>query len=176
MKTGKKASRPRLTEVIGWREDVALPDLGLPQFAAKIDTGARTSALHAVDQEIVDQNGQPWVEFTVPAVKGRGLKRARAPLVDERNIKNTGGVPERRLVVRTTLLIGRHRWKIEVSLANREKMEFDLILGRTAIRRRGILVDPGHSFVLGPPKGAHRAAPETSTFSALVRALEGHDE
>lgn len=169
-----RAQRP--PEVIGWREHVALPELGLPKLAAKIDTGARTSALHAVDQTLVDFDGVPWVEFSIP-IENRGTnKRVRAPLVDQREIKNTSGVPERRLVVRTTLLLGRHRWKIELSLANREKMEFDLILGRTAIRKRGILVDPGHSFVLGLPKAPKKAVVGPTAFAALVRDMEGRNE
>lgn len=135
-------------EIIGWREHVALPDLKIPSIAAKIDTGARTSALHADDQELFSIEGKPWVEFTVPIGRGRSTERVRAPLVDERAIKNTSGVPEPRLVIHTKLLLGRHRWEIELSLADRSNMGFDIILGRTAIRKRGILVDPGRSFLL----------------------------
>ena len=121
-------------------------------MAAKIDTGARTSALHALDQRIIERDGVRWVEFMIPVHNRRTSTRVLAPLVDERAIKNTSGVPELRLVVRTLLLLGRHRWQIELSLANRQKMEFDLILGRTAIRRRRLLVDPGRSFMLGLPE------------------------
>jgi len=128
-----------------------LPELGIASLAAKIDTGARTAALHVLDKRIVEDAEGAWVEFTLPPHKGAGPRRVRAPLVGERNIKNTGGSPERRLIVRTLLLIGRHRWSIDVSLADREKMRFDLILGRTAIRGHRILVDPGRSFLLGPP-------------------------
>ncbi len=163
-------------EIIGWRELIALPDLGIPLLAAKIDTGARTSALHAVDQEYVDVGGARFVEFSVPIGNRRTSERVRAPLIDEREIKNTSGVPQRRLIVRTTLLLGRHRWQIEVSLANREKMEFDLILGRTAVRKRGILVDPGHSFMLGPPVSARKAAAKVGTVSTPVAGLEGLNE
>jgi hypothetical protein len=138
-------------EIIGWREHVALPDLKIASIAAKIDTGARTSALHADDQKLLWVDGQPWVEFTVPVGRGRSSERVRAPLVDERQIKNTSGVPEQRLVVHTKLLLGRHRWDIELSLADRANMGFDIILGRTAIRRRGILVNPGRSFLLNSP-------------------------
>lgn len=176
MKSERKPRPRRAPEVIGWREHIGLPELGLPVLAAKIDTGARTSALHAVDHKIIDVEGVLWVEFSIPVGNRRTTDRVRALLVDERAIKNTSGIPERRLIVRTTLLLGRHRWQIEVSLANREKMEFDLILGRTAIRKRGILVDPGHSFVLGPPRTARTAAVGPSSFSALVRDMEGNDE
>ncbi len=145
----KRASHP---EIIGWRERISLPDFGIENIPAKIDTGARTAALHAVDQTVFEIDGERWVEFMIPVQNHRSPNRVRTRVVDEREIKNTGGVPERRLIVRTQLLLGRHRWQIDVSLANRAKMEFDLILGRTAIRRRGILVDPGHSYLLGSGK------------------------
>ncbi len=169
MKTRSRPLRKKAPEVIGWREQVALPDLGLPSLAAKIDTGARTSALHAVDHMLVEVNGESCVEFTVPVHNRRTSRRVRALLVDEREIRNTSGIPERRLIVRSTLLMGRHRWHIEVSLANRERMEFDLILGRTAIRKRGILVDPGRSFVLGQP----RATAKTGAMPEPAGSFEG---
>lgn len=176
MKSPAKTSRMRGPEIIGWREHVTLPDLGIADLVAKIDTGARTAALHAVEQRIVDRSGEPWVEFMVPVHNRRTTRVVQAPLIGERDIKNTGGVPERRLIVRTTLLMGRHHWHIEVSLANREKMEFDLILGRTAIRRRGILVDPGRSFALGLPEAAEKATAQANSFSELVRKMGEHTE
>lgn len=176
MKPKIKTPQTRGAEIIGWREHVALPDFGIVDLAAKIDTGARTSALHAVDQRIVEGEGGPWVDFQVPIHNRRSSKIVRAQLIDERAIKNTGGKPEWRLIVRTLLLIGRHRWHIEVSLANRERMEFDLILGRTAIRKRGILVNPGRSFVLGRSYATDPAEGDVTTFSALVKQMEGRDE
>jgi len=158
--------RPRTGETIGWREHVGLPDLGIAEMAAKIDTGARTSALHAVDHEVFDRQGVRWVRFGAPTDRPGRFRTVESQIVDEREIKNTGGVPERRLVVRTTLLLGRHRWHIDVSLADREKMEFDLILGRTAIRRRGILVDPGRSFLAGKPAD-QPARPAPTEFKEL---------
>lgn len=176
MKPERKPRAPRGPEIIGWREHIGLPDLGLSNLAAKIDTGARTSAIHAVELAIIDIDNARWVEFSVPVGNRRTINRVRALLVDEREIKNTSGVSERRLVVRTTLLMGRHRWKIEMSLANREKMEFDLILGRTAIRKRGILVDPGHSYVLGPPMAANKPAEKPRRRSSQVLDMEGEAE
>jgi hypothetical protein len=136
---------------VGWRELVGLPDFNIEEMRAKIDTGARTSALHAENQELFEQAGQKWARFKFPVRGPAPDLLVEAQVIDERNIKNTGGVPERRLIIRTTLLLGRHRWKIEVSLADRKKMEFDLILGRTALRSRGVLINPGSSFIMGRP-------------------------
>jgi hypothetical protein len=149
-------ARPR-TE-IGWREDVALPELGIARLKAKVDTGARTSALHASDIETFERDGRAWVAFRVPGEARHPVHRA--PVHDAREIRNTSGVPERRLVIRTTLVLGPDRWPIEVSLADRTEMSFDMILGRTAIRGRRIVVNPGRSFLAGPP------APETDTDTA----------
>lgn len=136
---------------IGWREIVGLPDLGIAALRAKIDTGARTSALHAVDLEVVERNGEPWVEFHVPRRSVPRSKRCALPIVDRRKIRNTSGVAETRVVVETTLVLGQRHWRIELSLADREKMTFDLILGRTAIRRHRLLVNPGKSYLAGRP-------------------------
>lgn len=144
-------TRRKLPMVIGWREMIALPEFGIVSMRAKIDTGARTSALHALDQQRFEKDGAPWVGFRVPIPGTPRTTRFTAPVLDERDIKNTSGEPESRIVIRVLLILGWHRWHVEVSLANREKMEFDMILGRTAIRRRGITVNPGQSFLAGPP-------------------------
>ncbi|MDH3666893.1 MAG: RimK/LysX family protein [Paracoccaceae bacterium] len=138
-------------ELIGWREIVALPELDIHTVRAKIDTGARTSALHAVDEETFVHDGVNWVSFSVPGVRHLRRRRAEAPLLDERNVKNTSGVAEWRRVIRTALVIGRHRWEIDLSLANRANMEFELILGRTALHARNVFVAPNHSYLLGSP-------------------------
>lgn len=142
----------RVPEVIGWREWVALPEFGIVSMRAKIDTGARTSALHATHQERFERDGEPWVRFRVPVPGFGRTSRVEAPIVDEREVKNTSGLPERRIIIRALLLLGRHRWHVETSLADREKMTFDMILGRTAIRAKRILVDPRHSFLAGQPR------------------------
>jgi hypothetical protein len=145
---GKKSLSP--DKVIGWREMVSLPELGIPAIKAKIDSGARTSALHALKQETFERDGAPWVSFHVPIPGTPHKSRCEAPIADRRNIKNTSGVPEERLIIKTLLVLGVKQWEIEVSLADREKMEFDLILGRTAIRRRGYLIDPRRSYLTTP--------------------------
>lgn len=137
----------RVQEVIGWRELVGLPELGISQMAAKIDTGARTSALHAEDRELFERNGKRWVRFKAPKLKEEPPRFVEAPVALERLIKNTSGVPENRLVIRTILTLGSHRWNIDVSLADRDAMKFDLIIGRTALKGRRILIDPERSYL-----------------------------
>jgi len=146
---GAKAKAPPL--LIGWRERIALPELGIDVMQAKIDTGARTSALHATRLRRFDKDGTDWVRFHIPHASGVKARDVEAPLVDLRAIKNTSGVGEERWVIETLLLIGGRRWRIEVSLADRSAMAMPIILGRTAIRKRGILVDAGKSFLAGWP-------------------------
>lgn len=138
---------------------VALPELGLPKLKAKIDTGARTSALHAVGIEEFTRRGAPWVRFHIPDHDHETIEQPAdcvAPLVELRDIRNTSGVPDERHVIETRLVIGGRRWRIEVSLTDRSDMKFPLILGRTAIRRRRILVNPGRSFLLDDAEGSRR--------------------
>ena len=160
----------RMTE-LGWREMVALPDLEIASLRAKIDTGARTSALHAVDLEVFEHDGLPWIGFHVPLAGKPRWKRSAAKIIDDRNIKNTSGVAESRFVVETTLVLGKRHWRIEVSLADREKMEFDLILGRTAVRGRRFLINPGRSFLAGAPR-ANLASLHASPEDGLLRTLQ----
>ncbi|MBD8876394.1 RimK/LysX family protein [Roseibium polysiphoniae] len=151
MREGKVGRSRREPDVIGWREIVALPELGVTGMRAKIDTGARTSAIHADQQEVFERETRRWVRFRVPGSRYHRDMRIEAPIFDERLIKNTSGIPEQRLVIETLLVLGRHRWHVEVSLANRENMGLDMILGRTAIRNRRVLVNPGKSFLAGKP-------------------------
>jgi hypothetical protein len=155
---------------IGWHESVGLPELGVAALHAKIDTGARTSALHAVDIEAFERDGAPWVSFHIPVPGEPRKKRCSAPVLGRRDIKNTSGESESRFIIATTLVLGRRRWHIEVSLADREKMEFDLILGRTAIRRHGYLVNPGKSFLAGPPTDRRSKSKARSSESARQAA------
>lgn len=135
--------------VVGWREYVGLPELGIPVIKAKLDTGARTSALHVED---IVEDGGDHVSFSVPYFyHGRHLVACVAPLVGRRHIRATSGPSKERPIVKTVLAIGRRHWHIEVSLADRSTMGFDLILGRTALRRHGLIVDPSRSFLADEP-------------------------
>lgn len=142
----------KMNEIIGWREYIGLPEFGITRMKAKIDTGARTSAIHAENQEVFERDGEQWVSFWFARPGRSKLERFESRVVDRRKIRNTGGEQELRLIILTKLLFGPHKWSIDVSLADRKKMEFDIILGRTAIKGKRMLVNPGRSFVLGRGK------------------------
>lgn len=139
--------------VIGWRETVALPRLGLPAIAAKIDTGARTSALHASEVTLREGPEGTVARFTVRHDRLVAPIICEAPVVDRRMIRNTSGAPEERIVIRTPLVLAGRRWKIDISLADREAMALPLILGRTAIRGHKLLVNPGRTNLTAPQTG-----------------------
>ncbi len=134
-------------DIIGWREWVALPEFGVQAIKAKIDTGARSSALHAFDLERFDQGGQTRVRFQAHPLQrdDRHIVMVEAALLEDRMVRNSGGQSELRPVVITTLQVGGNTWPIELTLTNRDEMGFRLLLGRQALRRR-YWVDPGHSY------------------------------
>jgi len=150
-----KQSSPRPKKLgdreIGWREHIALPQLGISSMRAKIDTGARTSALNTDNMQSFERDGHRWVSFTLPAAGRRSKVRYEAQLEDVRSIKNTGGIAEKRNIIKTVMILGRRAWVVEISLADRENMKFDMIVGRTAIRAQRLLVNPGRSYLTGQP-------------------------
>ncbi len=134
--------------IVGWREWVALPELGIPLIKAKVDTGARTSSLHARDVSIFSRKKQRWVRFTVYPTQ-RSTRTAvvcAAPLVDERWVRSSNGRAQLRPVIVAELDLGGESWDIELTLTDRDVMGFRLLLGRQAVRGRAI-VDPGRSFL-----------------------------
>lgn len=133
--------------VIGWREWVALPDLGIESIKAKIDTGARTSSLHAYDVEEFREGRRRMVRFKVHPEQrdGKGYISAVARLVDQRAVRASSGHAELRPVVLTTIELLGERWEVELTLTRRDAMGFRMLLGRQAMRNR-FLVDPGGSF------------------------------
>jgi len=153
MKKGRPPSRGGDDREIGWRERIALPELGIKSMRAKIDTGARTSALNITELERFEREGQAWVRFALLAVAKKPTQRCEARLADTRDIKNTGGISESRPIIETTLVLGERAWMIEISLANRENMQFDLIIGRTALRAQRLTVNSDKSFLAGKPIG-----------------------
>ncbi|MCL4200969.1 MAG: ATP-dependent zinc protease [Pirellulaceae bacterium] len=142
------------TPVIGWREWIKLPDLGISSIKAKIDTGARSSSLHAVDVEIFRRDGKTWVRFKVHPLQRTSSKtiEAEAEVLEFRRVRSSSGHTTMRPVIVTTLDVLGRSWPIEVTLADRADMGFRMLLGREAVRGR-LLVDPGKSYNSGrPPK------------------------
>lgn len=134
----------------GWREWVTLPSLGIEQIKAKVDTGARTSALHAWHIEEIQRDGANWARFCVHPDQRTMTEEiwCEAPIIDHREVRNSGGRAEHRYVVETEIMLGSDTWPIELTLTSRDEMGFRMLLGRTAIRQR-LLVDPGRSYLLG---------------------------
>ena len=144
--------RQRIT--LGWREWVSLPDLGLPHIKAKVDTGARTSAIHAFALKTYEANGRERVEFKMhPNQRDTDtVVVCDAAIIDKRVVTDSGGHKEERLVIETTLQIGEHEWPIEATLTARDDMLFRMLVGRTAMKKRAV-VNPGRSYLVGkPPK------------------------
>lgn len=135
---------------LGWREWVALPQLSIPAIKAKIDTGAKTSALHAFQVETFKKRGLPWVRFGIhPLRRRRDLALfCESEVIDERMVSDSGGHREQRIVICTPVRIGENEWPIEISLTNREDMLFRMLLGRTAMHK-GIHIYPAKSFLAG---------------------------
>lgn len=135
--------------LIGWREWLALPDIGIPGIKAKIDTGARSSALHTHDYEVEEVDGQPWVRFHLhPLVHRPDVElRCRAEVVAFREVKDSGGHVEQRPFIRTHVVMAGIEWPVLLSLTNRESMKFRMLLGRTAMAGR-FAVDAGLSYVV----------------------------
>ena len=138
---------------IGWREWVSLPDLGLPEIKAKIDTGARTSCLHAFSVEPFSKDGKQWVRFGIHPHQDDTETEVycEAEVIDKRMISDSGGHKEERYVIVTEVELANQRWPIEITLTNRDTMLFRMLLGRTAMANR-IIVDPGRSFLFGKAK------------------------
>ncbi|MDQ8040009.1 MAG: RimK/LysX family protein [Rickettsiella sp.] len=131
---------------IGWREWVSLPELGIRHLKAKIDTGARTSALHACS---VARQKEKICFIIRPHSRHSPKKiiKCKADLIDEREITDSGGHKELRYVIKTLIVIGKYQWPIEITLTSRDDMRFKMLLGRTALKHR-FIVDPGRSYLI----------------------------
>ena len=147
---------------IGWREWVSLPQLSVDTIKAKIDTGARTSALHAEDIEIYTRRNRRFVRFTItPMQRSRSnIIRASAPLVEKRHVKSSIGVSTYRPVISTHVKIGEDSFPIEITLVDRDVMGFRMLLGRQALRKR-FIVDPAKSFITRKVKKPAKSSKRT---------------
>lgn len=136
--------------VVGWREWCELPALQLPKMKVKIDTGARTSALHAFNIEPFTQDNTRMVRFDVHPLQDNDdvVVHCEAALIDQRVITSSNGEKELRCVIKTPCHIGKRAWNIELTLTNRSSMRFRMLLGRKAMKRHAV-VDPGSSFLQG---------------------------
>ncbi|NOT77756.1 MAG: hypothetical protein HOP07_01990 [Bacteriovoracaceae bacterium] len=137
-------------EFVGWREEVSLPDFKLKNLKAKIDTGAKTSALHADNIEIVSVKGKKFVKFTFTSESGEH-HTIKSPFIVERSIRSSNGDKTIRPVVKTEIKMGKHCFDIEVTLINRGMMGFKMLIGREALIGR-FLINPAKHNLLKPKK------------------------
>jgi hypothetical protein len=144
--------------VIGWREWVGLPDFGIKTIKAKVDTGARSSSLHAFNLQEFKRDGVKWVRFQVHPVQRKSAKAVKleAMVLDFRSVRSSSGKAAVRPVIVTNIELFGIIWPIELTLASRDEMGFRMLLGREAFRGR-FLVDAGNSYYGGKPKRKKKA-------------------
>lgn len=144
----KRLSRPRL----GWREWVLFPGFDQTWIKAKVDTGARTSAIHAFNVRSFERDGQEWVRFRLHPVPKRKTPSiaCEAPLLERRKVTSSNGKSEERPVIRIPVVVSGRTFTIDLTLTRRDEMGFRMLLGREALKRR-FLIDPGKSYIGGTP-------------------------
>ena len=146
--TRAKSDRP----LLGWREWLALPELGLAAVRAKVDTGARSSALHVEQADVFSQDGIEMVRFTLDTGREQAPPQTvTAPVHDRRRVIDSGGHATERIFIRTCVRLAGRDWPIEINLTDRKNLLFPMLLGRSAIRGR-FWVNPARSFLLGTPE------------------------
>src|SRR5690606_19443495 len=126
------------------------PTLGIPAIKARVDSGAKTSCVHAVNIQTFKRNGANWVSFEVHPLQDnrRIVARCEAPVVDRRTVRSSSGDSVKRLVVKVPMRLGEKIWDVELTLTNRDSMGYRMLLGREAMAGR-MLVDPEERFMQG---------------------------
>ena len=137
------------SKIIGWREWVSLTELGIVAIKGKVDTGAKTSSLHAFDIQVYESDARPFVTFKIHPIQNDTsvVVECRAPLVDRRSVTDSGGHKEERFVIRTTMVIAGKKKKIELTLTNRASMKYRMLIGRAALKQ--FYIDPTQSYLSG---------------------------
>lgn len=147
-----------LSTLLGWREWVGVPEMRIPWIKAKIDTGARTSSLHAFDIEEFTEDGIPYVKFLVRPWQAsvEDITEVVAKVHDRRAVRSSSGHVEDRIVILTKLKIAGRTITSEITLTNRDEMGFRMLIGRETLRQ-GFIVNPAKSFLgAKPPKQTRR--------------------
>lgn len=136
---------------VGWREWISLPEIGILAMQCKVDTGAKTSALHAFKVDSFERDGQRWVRFSIhfDEMDLSKIQVCEAKVIDQRSVTDSSGNVSERFFIETLLEIGESRYPIQVSLTDRDTMKFNMLLGRTALRKGHFIVDPGKSYLQG---------------------------
>jgi len=136
--------------IIGGAEWCAFPNLNIPAIKARVDSGAKTSSIHASNIQKINKKGEKWVSFEVHPIQDtrRITLRCEAKVIAQRIVKSSSGISEKRYVIQSMMKIGNYQWSIELTLANRDSMGFCMLLGREAMENR-VFVDPANSFLLG---------------------------
>jgi len=162
------AIESRTFPILGWNEWIALPDLNVPRIKCKVDTGARTSALHAFYVEEFEENSVRRVRFGLHPEQGDTTKEIHciADIVDKRKVTDSGGHTESRIVILSSIVIGNLTWPIEITLTNRDTMRYRMLLGRAAIEDN-FIVDAGASCIMGEP---------STSPAGLSHVSRRHDE
>lgn len=136
--------------VVGSEEWVSLGELNIPYVKARVDSGAKTSSLHAVSIQTFQKDNETWVNFDVFPIQNDGKRKisCKALVIDKRVVKSSSGNREHRYVVRTSISLNDKVWDVELTLTNRDSMGYRMLLGREAMMGR-IVVDPAESFLTG---------------------------
>lgn len=164
----KNSNKPDELIVVGWREWIQIPELGIPYIKVKVDTGAKTSALHAKKIQTFKERGALWVSFEMMPLQGRSDVRVScmSEVIDHRVVSDSGGHREKRYVIESNLIVGTHVFSCEITLTDRESMRFRMLLGREAMENR-ILVDPSKSYLMGHPTVSSKMFPKGTRHDGL---------